>query len=868
MQRPGLPMFRKTSNARLAIGLLLAAMTFLTSCKPQDGGEAVPKTPKEVALESLRAGMAAAPYRGYKRPGGMDAKSAAAKLTADGLFSDMEDVESPSFQKDLLNNYATPQRKVAPRLELAFNRIWIIAEGLRSAPRPLSADQTELLARLYRAITHYGSLEAKRPNVSPRFHISCFAIPLAAVNTYFALLPEMEALEAEKPSAESEAAKARDILQALGYQAWTVPARGDATDADPVTVERFRKEAFWVGANALTYRPLLPVALMRRSQPMLDVLAEVADGTLSATSFATVDTSFSSEGMTVDGAAWAHGRQNQVFAYPHDALVSALEMLHDLKGTPWERPLTDDQMDCLFNYLRGSTWFSYKRVLPPVLDRQNMVHGSLGPADLPTKDIASLLLKDWKDQLDADQIKELEALPTLAGERSGTPPESVDAGNYHGVRYFWNQDVLAVKSPTHYMLVNMCSKRSDGLESAVGAASAWNFFTDDGHTLFCRDGREYIQAIGAWNLTALPGVTARQGEDRLTPINNWRGFGSSHNFAGGVSRGDTGCAGFVFEKENRWDKQGAGAYEGPDGANAIIYGIKAYKAFFVAGRTLLALGAGITDLMPELPGEVWTTINQTSWRGPVAGRDAQGTDLVAGPPDGNRVEWTLLDKGGTGSPSLSHDGFTYRVIPEFTTGTVRASLDRRSTKWDKLAEPNKRKKTPAEADIFQLWIDHGAHPQDAGYAYTVTADDDGTPSTASSEENLVVLSNDKKMQAVRSADGRLLMAVIYEAPATLPLDSQGHTLSVETPAVLMIEKSADAAEWIVTVNDPGQLAEKKAVRIITDVPLEGEGVSVLPDGKTQLEVRLPEAPLLGKPATLRVRSTEGTPNSQSSEVSR
>lgn len=852
-------------NALVAAWLVVAAGPALTvSAQPEPAvtGESAQPTPEEAAaLQNMRAKLERTPCRAFKRPANIDAKAAAKMLGEDGLFSDMADVESEAFQNNLPKRDTESQRKVAPRLELAFNRIWAIAEGFRGQPRPLSGEQQQLLARLYRAINHYGAIESKRDNNHGRFHASCFAIPLAAANTYFTLLPEMDAVEAGKEPKESDAARARDTLLAMGYQAWTVPARNDPTDANPVSVERFRKHVLWVGGNSLTYRPVLAVALMHRSVPMLNVLADVASGAISTTSFSTNDKSFWSEGMTVDGSGWAHGRQNQAFAYPFDGIMAALETLNEFKGTPWEKTLTAEQVESLMNYLRGSSWFHYQRVSPPVLDRQNMVYGSLGPSDIRTARLAERLLQDWKGSFTPAQIAELQSLSNLA-EKMENVPESVEAGDYRGVRYFWNQDALAAKSDSFYMLANMSSERSDGLESAAGPASGWNFFTDDGHTLFCRDGLEYTEAIGAWNLTALPGVTARQGEDQLSEITNWHGFNSSHNYAGGVGRGENGCAGFIFEKQDGAAPGDTAGKSTPGAPNAIIYGLKAHKAFFIAGNSLLALGAGITDLKPELPGDIWTTINQTSGRTAVSARDANGTELNARAPDGNTVQWTLMDQGATGEPSITHDGFTYRVIPEFTDGTVKASLERRATKWDKLAKPNKQKKTPAQADIFQLWIDHGAHPQGARYAYLVTADD-ATPA-AVAQDPLVVIANNEKLQAVRSADGRIIQAVIYDPSEPLPVDNEGHTVSADTPCVLMIEKPAEGGAWIVTVNDPEQLPAKRSVQLTTDATLTGDGVSTAPDGKSILLISLPDEALLGKPATVRVNLQEGQASHETS----
>ena len=71
----------------------------------------------------------------------------------------------------------------------AFNCIWKIADAYRKKELPL---EKALSDKVLKAILHYGNIELGRPNDGPRFHASCFAIPTAAVNIYYAYLAQME----------------------------------------------------------------------------------------------------------------------------------------------------------------------------------------------------------------------------------------------------------------------------------------------------------------------------------------------------------------------------------------------------------------------------------------------------------------------------------------------------------------------------------------------------------------------------------------------------------------------------------------------------------------------------------------------------
>lgn len=89
------------------------------------------------------------------------------------------------------------QEKIGLFLTEAFNRIWKIAEEFRADRMGVSLDK-EVFKKCQKAILYYGNLEVSRSNRVHRFHASCFAIPTAAVNTYFCFFKQMEAVEKEK----------------------------------------------------------------------------------------------------------------------------------------------------------------------------------------------------------------------------------------------------------------------------------------------------------------------------------------------------------------------------------------------------------------------------------------------------------------------------------------------------------------------------------------------------------------------------------------------------------------------------------------------------------------------------------------------
>ena len=339
------------------------------------------------------------------------------------------------------------QDKIGLFLTEAFNRIWKVAEEFRADRMGISLDKAAF-KKCQKAIVHYGNLEISRPNVSGRFHASCFAIPTAAVNIYFCFLKQMEAVESGKKSKDVDLVASCDMLKVVALQAWTQPLRNDATDKNVVQIERFRNHVWWVGGNGLAFRSLIPVAAMYRSIPMLDVLSEVAQRGIGRTSQNTYKDAFWTEGCTVDGAGWGHGMQCLVWGYPISGICTALDMLVAFRNTPWECRLSTDNVETLLGFIRGSNWFYYKGYLLPFFDRTTAQY------DPDRKLIRSLvlvknLLKNWSESFDTQQLEELRYFQKDA-EKYVIDMEGYGEGMYNGTRYFFNNDKLMKKLGIEY----------------------------------------------------------------------------------------------------------------------------------------------------------------------------------------------------------------------------------------------------------------------------------------------------------------------------------------------------------------------------------------------------------------------------------
>ncbi len=771
-------------------------------------GLAVDDAGKREALTRLRADFhrMALDYEADPEKDRAAAEKYLSKLDERGRFTDMNALEREFDRENTwtMGYKNTTDDAVGLFLGKAYGRIYNIARVMHDESLP---------DRVLRAILHYGRREVERSNFIPRFHASCFALPRAASNIYFSLLDRMD--RAERGEAGPLWKDAADMLKVIGMEAYTQPMRRDSTDRNVVSIERFRNHVWWVGGNALAYRPLLNVALMYRSIPMLDLLAEICPRSISSTSQHTLGDAFWTEGFTADGAGWGHGKQCLIWGYPIDGTFHALNMLSMLKGTPWAQQLDRENVDALMNFFRGGNWYYYKGYTLPGLDRNSYAYRNQ-TREIPYAAMLEKVLATWPTSFSEEELGELRQLEQEVKARRinmGNRPE----GLYSGSRWFFNQDDLIKKNDSYHLSINMAGNRVDGLESAAFADN-YNFYPTDGATLFQREGDEYFRVMGGWDVCFMPGVTAREGMERLRPVTNWRGYCSKHNFAAGATRGgENAVAGFHFEKVHGGDKEEQhGSKEGHDlyEDNPLLYGFEAHKGYFILGDYFVALGAGVTNHRPEQEGHIITTLDQTAWKGDV-------TVSGKGRPEGDGREFVLT------SPKLTWvnqcGGFSYALLPQYGQ-TLHVKCENRTADWGKYNVTNlRREDLPDELPTLRLWIDHGQAPTDDCYGYVVYMGD-GKPAKKLPFE---VLRNDSRVQALRSTRGDVVEAVFYDAEERL--EAKDLSIGVSAPCALLVEPGR------VTVTDAEMNPELKTIT----VEVNGR----------RLEVEMPSGKWCGKPAT-------------------
>ena len=632
---------------------------------------------------------------------------------------------------------------------------------------------SEIPERLLRGLVYYGTLETTWKDRGPvRFHDSCFALPVCAVNLYYVMLPIMREIQKQ-----SELwLQVYQVLCTLMLQAWTLPERGDETDQTPFSKKRFQDHVWWMGGNALAYRPVFQTALCFGDSRLLDVLGEVIKEA-SASKAADGEPAFWTEGICADGFGWGHGAQAYNHGYPTDSLREIFQIVKQFKHTSYEWVLKEMDWNNIISYINGISWSSYGTYIPPMMGRVCFArNGKQESTTEMMKGFCREILAEFAEYVRPEQLVKLKQAEEM--DLCEIPDQK---NEYHGTRYFFNNDTLISKNQDRYFYFNSASSRCKGVECAHEMADTRNFYIRDGSYILLTDPESFETVKGTYNPCHFPGTTERDlTEEEILAETNWNGYNSSHNFAGGLGDQDLGVAGFVYEKNETHYPDGAGIVR--NAYTREMMGIKACKSVFVCGNLLVFLGAGIEDYHPEYGRHVITTVNNVRL---LAGSfvDAAGKkmgELVSGTYDGQMRY-------------IRNDGMLYGILPS-SRNRLSVMAGGKRTHWAYLNFQN-RQVPDEEIQVLELMIDHGEHPVDGGYAYWICTDPEKKPSEL--EQEFSVIQNTSKVQAVCFVDGTM-MAVCYE-PAKISWND--YTLQVSRPSVVMVKQS-EPEHFSISFSDP------------------------------------------------------------------
>jgi chondroitin AC lyase len=250
-------------------------------------------------------------------------------------------------------------------------------------------------------------------------------------------------------------------------------------------------------------------------------------------------------------------------------------------------------------------------------------------------------------------------------------------------------------------------------------------------------------------------------------------------------------------------------------------GLRANKSWFFLDDAVICLGAGITCEQPE---PVFTALEQRRLDGPVTLSESGRVRVL----DHGRLTIEAADW-------IHHAHIGYQLLEP---APVQVASGSRIGDWRKVHDQQRARR--AEGDVFSLWIDHGAGPQQDAYAYAVYPG-----ATTSSMQPFCaspiakVLRHTESLQAISSRQKSVVMAVFFQR-GRLPL-TDAAWIEVDQPCVLMLDTSD--RPWQLRLADPTQRVAAVIVRV--------NGHNAPRETVQELRVELPQGEHAG--ATVRVR---------------
>lgn len=482
------------------------------------------------------------------------------------------------------------------------------------------------------------------------------------------------------------------------------------------------------------------------------------------------------EGIQPDHSFHQHGPQQQWGNYGSSFSGDTIRWASLFRGTDYA--LDAERLSVLRRYLlEGTSWILWK-----------------GRMDI--SGCGRQIFRNCQESKGASILRQLALMQELdpseaeAYRRAIAANDAARSNTRVGHKHFWRSDIAVHRRPTWYASVKMSSTRVTGAETC-NSENMLGLHLGDGVTYFYRTGREYEDLFPVWDWRRLPGTTCRQGQDSLVPTSGkCRGRSS---FVGGVSDGTRGIAAMEY----------------------IRGGLRARKSWFFLDEAVVCLGAAVDCDEPE---SVLTSVNQCVLNGPVTLSSDEGTRRIT------RGQHALKDVTW-----VHHDGMGY-VFVRPTDVTVGAT--RQSGNWH--AVHRRESQRTLEREVFSVWIDHGAQPHGAQYAYMVLPDVDAAAMPSLYESPLAtVLRQTKSVQAVSSHQGQRVRAAFLE-PGRLAWGN-GQGIEVDAPCLVMLEDTPNGASLYVA--DPTH--QRKTI----NVKLSGKHVA-------DLTVELPQGGLAGRSVTI------------------
>ncbi|MGV4438255.1 polysaccharide lyase family 8 super-sandwich domain-containing protein [Ornithobacterium rhinotracheale] len=491
------------------------------------------------------------------------------------------------------------------------------------------------------------------------------------------------------------------------------------------------------------------------------------------------------EGIQYDYSYQQHGPQLHISSYGQVFLSGTYMVASWLVGTPFA--LSPEKSDILNKYffdtyvaaVRGR-YIDFntegRRVSRPnALDKKNLDKASFDESFLGY--VSQVSGKKYQADLANFRRRIAEKAPASYGIK----PKNIN---------FWKADYVLHIRPEYAFNVRTNSTRTKRTERGNNE-NVLAHTLPDGSTNIQVMGDEYFNIFPAWEWDKVPGVTSRDyAQDVEIPKKNEWGVEGTTEFVGGVSDDLYGAAVYTQNYDD----------------------VLAKKAYFFFDKAIACLGADINSNAPE---DITTTLNQTWSKGEVA--------IAAG----NSVRTLEAANATIKANAIWHREVLY-LLPTNTELNISNQLQQ--GEWASINYAKKKEK-PVAGKVFKIWLNHGKAPKNASYQYIVVPGvGQETLTDTALREQINVLSNDGKIQAVENTALQILQAVFYTAGE---LKTKDWTLKVNQPCVVMINAKAKT----ISVADPSHKLKEVKVEF-----------SIGSSASQSLSIELPQGHYLGKTA--------------------
>lgn len=475
--------------------------------------------------------------------------------------------------------------------------------------------------------------------------------------------------------------------------------------------------------------------------------------------FSPVRLVYKAEGLQYDNSYMQHGSQLYIAGYGSVFTSGVFKVANYVRETPYA--LSADKVALVSKFYKDSYLKS--------------IRGKYADFNIQGRRISRPDLLNMQKQGESDLlllVKEVDPKYNFDWESAIVRIDGKEAPSYNITPFhtqYFNADYAQHLRSGYSFNVRIVSNRTKRSE-AGNNENLLGRYLSDGATNIQINGPEYYNIMPVWEWDKIPGVTSRDyATDRRTE-KQWGEMGSN-SFAGGVSDGIYGASVYELDYDN----------------------LMAKKAWFFFDNEIVCLGTGIKCDSPE---NITTTLNQSWLKGDVMsslGKRAIAKDVtITGKKKSNT--WFLHDNVGYYFPK---------------GGDVTLSTNLQKGNWYHINDSYSKEEIAG--NVFKLWLNHRAKPENSDYAYIVLP---GVKREAEMKKfdakELKIIANNPNIQAVYHKPLEMLQAVFYQAGS---IKIASLEIKVDKPCVLMIKNLK--GEYIVSMADP-LYKEKTASLTVTN----------------------------------------------------